>query len=145
MHFYQHPDTVEEAVENEIVKQALRLAAEKHAKDHKPGDRFQVHFIEDDGGLSDKLAGVSAGKKKQKKSQPGVKYDEAFHVDNIKGMVGCNCGWNSNIAEFLSEDVKEIEEKKQTYVQESSYKVDESYLAVPNDSWSYGFGPSSAY
>jgi hypothetical protein len=150
MHFYQHPDSVEEAVENEIVKQALRIAAEKHAKAHKPGDKFQVHFIEDEDGLSNKLDRVGdmfkkKEKKQKKELQPGEKYDEPFHVDTIKGMVGCNCGWHANIAEFLNDDIKEIEESKKSYKQEESYKVDESYLAIPNDSWSYGFGPSSAY
>ena len=141
---FQHPHhSIEDAVQNELLHQALTLAHHKHAAMHTKDEKFELHVIEDTSRLShaveQKKSEQEKTENKESKSEPhhhdanyhpvSDKYDAQFHIDTLKDcMIGCDCGWKAHLSEFLNDDVVSIETKKEkdTYHRSASYSPDPS-------------------
>ena len=138
MQFRNH--SIEDAVQNELLHQALTIAHHKHAAMHKKDEKFELHVIED----TSKLSHAVEQKNEQEKTEPSEqknehhppsdyhpvsdKYDAQFHVDTLKNcMIGCDCGWTAHLTEFLNDDVVRVEtktEKEKPYHRAASYTAD---------------------
>ena len=122
MQFRSH--SIEDAVNHELLVNALHLAHQKHAAMHRKDEKFELHVIEDTSPLSHG-ANVADEKSEQKKGHAdpvhspnyhpvAEKYDAPFHVDTLKDcMIGCDCGWTGHLSEFLNEEVVRVETKKE--------------------------------
>ncbi|MDO8642216.1 MAG: hypothetical protein Q7R76_01335 [Candidatus Woesearchaeota archaeon] len=141
MHFRNN--SIEDAVQNELLHQALTLAHHKHAAMHKKDEKFELHVIEDTSKLSHAVEQKNEQEKtehqqdQQKEEQHhhdanyhpvSDKYDAQFHVDTLKNcMIGCDCGWTAHLTEFLNEDIVRVEtktEKEKPYHRAASYTAD---------------------
>ncbi len=137
MQFRNHPHSIEDVANHELLNQALILARHKHAAMHKKDDPFELHVIED----ASQLARAAEQEKPEQKEPSGEhhpdsnyhpvsdKYDAQFHVDTLKDcMIGCDCGWKAHLSEFLNEDIVRVETKKEkdTYHRSASYAADPS-------------------
>jgi hypothetical protein len=113
---------IEETVEdNEVLANAVKIARERHARQHKPGDFFRVGVVEEEGSpLEQKQA-----QQKQPTSHPlqDAQPRKKEYIPTEKdswGVIGCTCGWKVEAKEVLQAS-KEAEKKR-----EGTYSIDDT-------------------